>query len=64
MTEQMKVGFKVRFGDEWPENAYSATGECPNCGDIEALLIRQGVPLSKVKLKCQRCRAANLTVRL
>ena len=55
---------RIRPSGEWGKpNEYTAVGECPNCNDKEYLLILKGTALSKVKILCRRCEAANLRVR-
>lgn len=56
--------FRERKFDEWtPSNAYSATGWCPNCHEEKSLLVKKGVPLRAVEMKCRDCEVANLSVR-
>lgn len=54
--------WKIRFGDEWPNDTYCARGRCYNCGDTVQILVKKGTLLSDVQQQCQHCEATNYTV--
>lgn len=62
-TKRMTADWEIRFGMDSYENSYYATAECPNCNNRDSLLVKQGVPLASLTIKCSRCKAAKMGVR-